>query len=170
VSEGIASIPVQLLFCSHSIRTVELIELETARRLHFTYDLSHDEIDKLKILHRPIRVSNASGLLWETAQRSVSSLSLYLPKTTTCDFRDIPWWTGLSDSELPNLPTSFVNTDSTDIFGAVDQAMRDFCSNLNCLSTFCPTHRNPLSIPEDVRLLTLLSFRRGTLRKCVWTC
>jgi hypothetical protein len=150
---------------------VELIELETARRLHFTYDLTLDEIDKLKLLHRSTRISNASGLLWETAQRSVSSLTTYYPKTTACYFRDIPWWTGLSDSELPSLPTSFIHPDSsTDIFGTVDQGMRDFCSNLNCLATFCPTHRTRLSMLEKSCLLTSLSYRHRTLDKSIWAC
>jgi hypothetical protein len=47
---------------------VEVIQLETARRLHFGHELSFEEIDRLSFL-RQLRISNASGLLWATFQR-----------------------------------------------------------------------------------------------------
>ena len=118
---------------------MELIELETSRRLHFNYDLTFQEIDDLELFHRPMRITNASGLIWETAQRWEAHGSDFIDTQQLFPHRDIPWWTGLSEHDLPNLPTSFV-TSSPRIFDDIDQAMRDFCPSLNCLCTFCPTH------------------------------
>ena len=56
------------LLLSFLTRPVEVIQLETARRLHFGHGLTFAEIDDLSFL-RQLRVSNESGLLWDTSQR-----------------------------------------------------------------------------------------------------
>jgi hypothetical protein len=48
---------------------VEMIQLETVRRLHFEHSLSLYRIDSLGVLEKKLRIGPASGLLWETTQR-----------------------------------------------------------------------------------------------------
>ncbi|KAF9460266.1 hypothetical protein BDZ94DRAFT_1266409 [Collybia nuda] len=111
---------------------LEVIQLETVRRLHFYHDFSYEEIDVLKIFP-PLRISPAQGLLWSVAQR------------------DIPW-RGLADyidkTPAPILPKNLV-LNTPDLFTAINQDLPDFCPNLNCLRTFCPTHRNHKYPPID---------------------
>jgi len=48
---------------------VEMIQFETARRLHDIHHISPKDIDRMNILKR-LRESHNRGLLWEVSQRS----------------------------------------------------------------------------------------------------
>ncbi len=47
----------------------EMIFIETARRLHYTYKFSYLDIDTLHMYHLPLRHNNSQGLIWDISQR-----------------------------------------------------------------------------------------------------
>ncbi|KAF9008257.1 hypothetical protein BDQ17DRAFT_1349630 [Cyathus striatus] len=100
---------------------IELILLETIRRLHFGKGMSFEEIDTTNVLSHPIRSSNKTGILWEAMQRDI------LP------------WPGSEFSNLPKLPKSAA-PPKNNLFEAVNDAIEVFCPNLNCLHSECDTH------------------------------
>ncbi|KAF8877834.1 hypothetical protein CPB84DRAFT_1966274 [Gymnopilus junonius] len=48
---------------------LEVIQLETARRLHYTHNFTFSDIDNLGIFKFPMRETSNSGLIWYNAQR-----------------------------------------------------------------------------------------------------
>jgi histone-lysine N-methyltransferase EZH2 len=133
---------------------VEVIQLETARRLHFEHGLSFADIDQLGFLGT-LRFSCQSGLLWDTFQRFVPlTLTVY----RICCFpyddiistsRDVLRWPGVL-SQLPEFVTTFEGDQrsenithaalKTDLQARVNSLLKSFCPNLNCVQAACPTH------------------------------
>ncbi|KAK0233935.1 hypothetical protein IW262DRAFT_1290853 [Armillaria fumosa] len=102
--------------------SVDVIELEVARRLHYgDLRLSLSTIDTLGILHSKVGVPGPSTLLWEAAQR------------------DILFWPG---SALTNLPTLSLGrlSDKDDIHHDINLSNSRFCSHINCLVMNCRVH------------------------------
>ncbi|TFK72836.1 SET domain-containing protein [Pluteus cervinus] len=95
----------------------EIISLEVARRLHFAKGLSYDEIDDLGQIYL------------------VEDLLDHITK------RDIPRWPGAFDPHLPLLTPRPIEMGNS-LFEQVNtMLLPQFCPNLNCLASFCPTHR-----------------------------
>ncbi|EGO29321.1 hypothetical protein SERLADRAFT_433320 [Serpula lacrymans var. lacrymans S7.9] len=104
----------------HEDPDIQLIDLETARRMHYVYDISLADIDRSKILPR-LRESDTFGLLWEASQR------------------DLIHWPGAAFNEHEELPTSYAPA-SDDLRGRLNSILPIFCPNLNCMQAKCPTH------------------------------
>jgi hypothetical protein len=114
---------------------VEMIQLETARRLQFKEGFSPEHIDHCGIL-RELNISNESGLIWDTFQRFVRSFCFNF--TTDIRRRDPLQWPG-SFTLMPQLATDF-SCHEDDLLTRISSAIQYFCPNLNCISPKCHTH------------------------------
>ena len=54
---------------SANLAEVEIIQLETAWRLHTEHGLSMDDITKMHLFQKPMRSSHNFGVLWDCMQR-----------------------------------------------------------------------------------------------------
>ncbi|KAG1815023.1 uncharacterized protein BJ212DRAFT_1358925 [Suillus subaureus] len=98
---------------------LEMIQIETARRLHNTWNISIKNIDRMRILPKSQREPYKKGLLWQRFQRDF----LRWPGGTEDDMEGACFQPAVDD--LPRRLTSVLAT---------------FCPNLNCLRTRCTTH------------------------------
>jgi hypothetical protein len=127
---------------------VEVIQLETARRLHFGHGLSFAEIDDLSILQQ-LRTSNESGLLWGTFQRFVTfGLYLFGILLFRSACRDVLTWPGAYLHDLPMFKSTFEDDQNgeakvrlkNDLQARLGTLLESFCPNLNCVQPACPMH------------------------------
>ncbi|KAG2068554.1 SET domain-containing protein [Suillus decipiens] len=100
----------------------EMIQIETVRRLHNTWNISIKDIDRIRIFPKLLRESYKGGLLWQISQRDF----LRWPGGTEDDIEEARYEPAAD--ELHNRLTSVLKT---------------FCPNLNCLRTLCTTHLHP---------------------------
>ncbi|KIM87762.1 hypothetical protein PILCRDRAFT_814478 [Piloderma croceum F 1598] len=116
---------------------LEVIQLETARRLHFGHKLSFAEIDGLSFL-LPLRMSSYSGLLWNTFQR------------------DILKWPGTYNPHLSSFTSTFEDDQNgeaqirlrNDLQVRLGTLLETFCPNLNCVQAACTMHTGTNIYPE----------------------
>ncbi|KIJ64267.1 hypothetical protein HYDPIDRAFT_132965 [Hydnomerulius pinastri MD-312] len=100
---------------------LEMIQLETVRRLHVIQEITLPDVDRMRIF-KSLRFSHNTGLLWERSQR---------------DF--LHWPGAFQVKPEDDLPTSHAaHTD--DLRGRLLSTLRTFCPTLNCLSPICETH------------------------------
>ncbi|KAF7342324.1 Pre-mRNA splicing factor [Mycena venus] len=109
---------------------LEVVIVETARRLHGEHQMLYQHIDETGVL--PLELldrDGARGMIYRSRRR---------------DFPD--WPPGVSDSEkrLKPDPTD-TNSNSPDKLLAI--MVSDFCTNLNCNVSFCSTHHDPTPMP-----------------------
>jgi hypothetical protein len=78
---------------------VEMIHIETARRLHAMHGVDTNDIDNLKILNK-LRVSHNTGLQWEESQRFVVVLVQELISDSAVILSLEMWSTGLVPPDL----------------------------------------------------------------------
>lgn len=97
----------------------EMIQIETVRRLHKTWDISIKNIDRMRILPKSLRVSYNDGLLWERFQR------------------DFLRWPGGTEDDMEE---ACFEPAADDLRARLSSVLGTFCSNLNCLRTLCTTH------------------------------
>ncbi|KAF8588187.1 hypothetical protein K439DRAFT_1630029 [Ramaria rubella] len=114
---------------------IDIIAAEAARRLHFSYGISFEEIDKTGILPMSIIESpERKGLLRMLNQRDMLS------------------WPGSILSDLPPLPLT-EGPLLTALRKRVNGIRYFFCANLNCVEPYCPTHLNldeQLKTPSNI--------------------
>ncbi|KAG1779291.1 hypothetical protein EV702DRAFT_95273 [Suillus placidus] len=97
----------------------EMIQIETVRRLHKTWDISIKNIDRMRIFPKPLRESYNEGLLWERFQR------------------DFLRWPGGTEDDMEEACSE---PAADDLLARLSSVLGTFCSNLNCLRTLCTTH------------------------------
>ncbi|KAG2039208.1 hypothetical protein BDR03DRAFT_860440 [Suillus americanus] len=97
----------------------EMIQIETARRLHNTWNISMKDIDRMRILPNSLHESYKKGLLWQRFQR---------------DF--LRWPRGTED----DMEGACFQPDVDDLRKRLSSVLATFCPNLNCLRTLCTTH------------------------------
>ncbi|TFY66790.1 hypothetical protein EVG20_g4293, partial [Dentipellis fragilis] len=116
---------------------VELIRLETLRRLYYGQALSIDVIDRLRLLPKA-RSGNEAGLLWDTMQR------------------DLTVWPGAALSDLSPDPHPNISfTPKADALkGRVGSLLPLFCGNLSCIHAYCPVHVGPHPKPDTRKAYT----------------
>ncbi|KAJ7929202.1 hypothetical protein B0H13DRAFT_2310672 [Mycena leptocephala] len=108
----------------------EVIQYETIRRLHIDHGLSaktiNDMIDENPGF-RPLRLSSASGLVWDVSQR---------------DLPPVIWGDGLPSSSKRQLPPHFAQEfpQAYDIFDQINHGIAKFCPSLNCITDNCQIH------------------------------
>ncbi|KIK95040.1 hypothetical protein PAXRUDRAFT_33188 [Paxillus rubicundulus Ve08.2h10] len=102
---------------------LEMIQLETVRRLHVMHGIVLQDISRMAIFN-PLYVSHNTGLLWDQSQR------------------DFLHWPGAFQVALEeDLPRSHA-PHPDDMQGRLTSVLRIFCPSLNCLSPLCQTHGN----------------------------
>ncbi|KAJ7739706.1 hypothetical protein DFH07DRAFT_77847 [Mycena maculata] len=114
----------------------EVIQYETVRRLHVEHGLSAEDLNIViqnlaaTTFFRELRLSNASGLLWDVSQR---------------DLPDVIWGDGVPSSRKTPLPPHFAQAFPTpnDVFAHVNKGRTTFCFNLSCLHHYCHVHVSP---------------------------
>ncbi|KAF9219902.1 hypothetical protein BS17DRAFT_716355 [Gyrodon lividus] len=100
---------------------VEMIQLETVRRLHVIHEVVLQDITRMDIF-KPLYVSHNTGLLWEQSQR------------------DFLHWPGAFQVALEeDLPTGHA-PHPDDLQSRLTSVLRTFCPSLNCLHSVCQTH------------------------------
>ncbi|KAJ7090296.1 hypothetical protein B0H15DRAFT_258042 [Mycena belliarum] len=135
----------------------EVIQYETVRRLHMEYRFSAETIDDtLGDSHRRLRLSDESGLLWDSSQRSVVLCSDN-PLTLCRDLPEVIWEDGNPFSSKPPLPLHFGQEfpAPNDIFSHINHGLKKFCPNLNCIMHNCQIHtlirREPRVTSDELR-------------------
>ncbi|KAJ6562723.1 hypothetical protein DFH09DRAFT_1478716 [Mycena vulgaris] len=108
---------------------VEVVVVETVRRLHKDHGIQYRHIDETGILPLELLDRNGSrGMIYRSRRR---------------DFPDWP----------PGIPASEkrLQDDTTPIAHSPDKKLAvlvsNFCTNLNCLVGFCSTHLDPMPMP-----------------------
>ncbi|KAG1840820.1 hypothetical protein DFJ58DRAFT_809727 [Suillus subalutaceus] len=102
----------------------EMIQIETARRLHNTLNISIKNIDRMRILPKSLHESYNKGLLWQRFQR------------------DFLRWPGGTEDDMEG---ACFQPAVDDLHKRLTSVLATFCPNLNCLRTLCTTHLHPQS-------------------------
>ncbi|KAF8439795.1 hypothetical protein L210DRAFT_2179161 [Boletus edulis BED1] len=105
---------------------VEMIQIETVRRLYTTDQFDIHDIDGMGMFNlKEIRVSHNTGLQWELSQRDV----LHWPGSG--------FQVGMEKQEkqLPNH-----TPDAYDLRQRLTSNLKVFCPSINCLHSACETH------------------------------
>ncbi|KAG2152637.1 uncharacterized protein EDB93DRAFT_1082850 [Suillus bovinus] len=100
----------------------EMIQIETVRRLHNTWDISIKNIDRMRILPQLFGESHKAGLIWQRFQR------------------DFLRWPGGTDDDMEGACSKPATDNLRERLSSV---LATFCPNLNCLRTLCTTHVHP---------------------------
>lgn len=132
---------------------LEMIQLETAWRLHAVDKLSLSDVNRMNIV-KGIHTSHNSGLLWDSCQRDF----LHWPGASQTNAKD-----GLPTSQAPQ---------QDDLHGRLTSMLRIFCPILNCLSPMCHTHAYPFSsyLPSKKPQITGESMRLSEGNPCGENC
>ncbi|KAI6143468.1 hypothetical protein BKA82DRAFT_4186253 [Pisolithus tinctorius] len=132
---------------------LEMIQLETAWRLHAVDKLSLSDLNRMNIV-KGIHTSHNSGLLWDSCQRDF----LHWPGASQINAKD-----GLPTSQAPQ---------QDDLHGRLTSMLRIFCPILNCLSPMCHTHAYPFSsyLPSKKPQITGESMRLSEGNPCGENC
>ncbi|KAH0834189.1 hypothetical protein J3R83DRAFT_11501 [Lanmaoa asiatica] len=101
---------------------VEMIQIETVRRLHSMHEIDTQEIDRMSMF-KEFRHFHNTGLLWEQSQRDV----LHWPGA----FR-------FQENREEQLPV--YTPDPDDLRQRLMSNLRAFCPSINCLHSVCETH------------------------------
>ena len=125
-----------MLLCALTL--VEVIQLETARRLFYTHNFTFSDIDKLSLFKFQMRAASNRGLIWYNTQRYLY-LSHLLPTPYSYHSSDVLPWPAMHREEIPQLPITFIESNA-DLLQVVMKDMTAFCPRLNCLHTFCQLH------------------------------
>ncbi|KAI5990238.1 hypothetical protein EDD15DRAFT_1188951 [Pisolithus albus] len=131
----------------------EMIQLETAWRLHVAHKLSLSDISRMNIV-KAIRTSHNSGLLWDTQQR------------------DFLHWPGASQVNVKDgLPANWVPQED-DLHARLTSMLRVSCPIINCLLPMCSTHAYPFSsyLPAKKPQITGESMRLSEGNPCGPEC
>ncbi|KAG1731608.1 SET domain-containing protein [Suillus paluster] len=104
---------------------LEMIQIETVRRLDSIHNISPKDIDRMDIF-KPLRELYNGGLLWERHQR------------------DFLHWPGRPFDTERDLESSF-EPAVDNLCQRLSSLLATFCPNLNCLRTLCTTHSHPRS-------------------------
>ncbi|KAJ7508873.1 hypothetical protein B0H11DRAFT_1703540 [Mycena galericulata] len=111
---------------------LELVVIETARRLHTDHRMRYRHIDETGVLPLELLDRNATrGVLYRSRRR---------------DFPD--WPAGVPDSAKRLHDDTPAIVDTPDMKLAM--LVSEFCTNLNCLVGFCTTHLDTMPMPLSV--------------------
>ncbi|EKM76441.1 hypothetical protein AGABI1DRAFT_108767 [Agaricus bisporus var. burnettii JB137-S8] len=129
---------------------VEMIQLETVRRLHYQHSFSFAEVNSLRMFSE-LRVNHEFGLLWNTSQR------------------DLLRWPGMLLSELPELALSDYGhmPPDDDLSAHLKVGVTKFCPNLNCIIPQCQLH---VSDPKPPLLTSEALYSKKKGRPCSDYC
>ncbi|KAJ7758167.1 hypothetical protein DFH07DRAFT_818963 [Mycena maculata] len=111
---------------------LELIVIETARRLHTEHHIRYRHIDETDVLPLELLDRNGKrGVLYSSRRRDFPDWPEDVPDSAKRLQDDIPAIGDTPDKKLAML-------------------VSNFCTNLNCAVGFCSTHLDPLPIPIAV--------------------
>lgn len=105
---------------------LEMIQIETVRRLINKQKMPINQIERIRIFPKLLRVTFNEGLLWERFQR------------------DFLRWPGGTEDDIEE---ACVEPAVDDLHARLLSVLATFCPNLNCLRTLCTTHSHPRSGP-----------------------